>query len=305
MTTWRLIPYEEFIPAFNMACDEAILEAHLRGEVPPTLRLYGWTPAAVSIGYAQKISANEVNSILEHGLAVVRRATGGRAVLHEGDLTYSFVGSSKPEDFSSNNPDVNSNTSDFNSDTPEFSNSQSEVANLVKPLQKVALAEDVRGQFLSSSVAGAYTEICQGLTNGFAQLELELQLGSSTANYRANYDCFRATTNADLQHKGKKLIGSAQLRRKNAVLQHGSILLNQGQNRIGSIFGDSKSQEINEERHANLFEILGRNVPIQELQEALRVGFGQAFSVNLEAGTLTNNERKQIEQLIPKYEVPS
>ncbi|NPV70835.1 MAG: lipoate--protein ligase family protein [Firmicutes bacterium] len=78
--------------ARNMAVDEAIAVAHSRGHVPPTLRLYEWNPPAVSIGYFQDLS-KEIDLEACRGLGVdwVRRPTGGRAVLHEDEVTYSVV----------------------------------------------------------------------------------------------------------------------------------------------------------------------------------------------------------------------
>ena len=93
--TWRLIDFESFDAATNMAVDEAILEAHLDGLVPPTLRFYGWAPPAVSICYGQKLPEKVRQKIIARGFDVVRRPTGGRAVLHLDELTYSFVGSGK------------------------------------------------------------------------------------------------------------------------------------------------------------------------------------------------------------------
>jgi lipoate-protein ligase A len=74
-----------------MAVDEAMLIALAEGRVPPTLRFYGWNPAALSIGYFQKVA--EINrEALEHaGYGFVRRPTGGRAVLHADELTYCLV----------------------------------------------------------------------------------------------------------------------------------------------------------------------------------------------------------------------
>ncbi|HEY9733978.1 MAG TPA: biotin/lipoate A/B protein ligase family protein [Drouetiella sp.] len=255
---WRLITYGEHDPAFNMAADEAILDAHLAGEVPPTLRLYGWKPAAISIGYSQKISDEEIRSIESHGLHIVRRTTGGRAVLHMGDLTYSFVGSTAAEG--------------ANSDQKKL---------------------------LSTSVSAAYREICQGLIFALEEFGLKVSLGSSKSDYRANYDCFRATTNADLQYDGKKMIGSAQLRRKNALLQHGSILLNQDQNMISRAYG-AQSQSPGD-RHANMFEVLGRAVSMDELEDALKTGFSKAFSTGFEPGDLTSFEKEKINTYVSKY----
>ncbi|TCP59384.1 lipoate-protein ligase A [Tumebacillus sp. BK434] len=92
METWRVLNTGFSGPAWNMAVDEAILNAHSRGLVPPTIRFFGWDPATLSIGYFQR-SAKEVNfdALQAKGLGFVRRPTGGRAVLHDQELTYSVI----------------------------------------------------------------------------------------------------------------------------------------------------------------------------------------------------------------------
>lgn len=100
----RVLRFEMHDPFYNMALDEAIARSVGEGGSPPTLRLYGWAPRAVSLGYFQEI-LEEVNLgfCREKGIEIVRRMTGGGAVLHtEGELTYSFAvkddGSLVPED---------------------------------------------------------------------------------------------------------------------------------------------------------------------------------------------------------------
>ena len=105
---------------------------------------------------------------------LVRRPTGGRAVLHQGDLTYSVVTSG------------------------------------------------VRGNTLE-----IYAKICEFLIQGWRSLGIELYYGQAGRGYIHNPNCFGTATGADLVlADGSKLIGSAQLRRGDAVLQHGSIRLN-------------------------------------------------------------------------------
>ncbi|MBP3040692.1 lipoate--protein ligase family protein [Bacillaceae bacterium Marseille-Q3522] len=89
---WGYIDSGNGSPAFNMAMDEALMEWHSNGKIPPVIRFYGWNPATLSIGYFQKLE-KEINlaAVKEHGLGFVRRPTGGRAVLHEHELTYSVV----------------------------------------------------------------------------------------------------------------------------------------------------------------------------------------------------------------------
>ena len=77
-----------------MAIDEAILWAVAEGKSPPTLRFYGWEPPCLSIGYSQSMEGEvDVDKCREVGVDFVRRPTGGRAILHADELTYSVVAS--------------------------------------------------------------------------------------------------------------------------------------------------------------------------------------------------------------------
>lgn len=92
METWRFIDSGDCSPSFNMALDEALLDWHSKGLIPPTIRFYGWKPKTLSIGYFQKVE-KEINmeAVKKHGVGFVRRPTGGRGVLHDQELTYSVV----------------------------------------------------------------------------------------------------------------------------------------------------------------------------------------------------------------------
>ncbi len=79
--------------ADNMARDAALLEEHRPGD-PPVLRLYRWRPWAVSCGYHQGTDAFDAGAIAAAGYGLVRRPTGGRAILHADELTYAVVGAS-------------------------------------------------------------------------------------------------------------------------------------------------------------------------------------------------------------------
>jgi lipoate-protein ligase A len=89
---WRFINTGSNDAASNMALDEALLLMQEAGVAPPTLRVYGWSTPTLSLGYAQQIR-QEVNLVAcqEQGVAVIRRPTGGRAVLHDQEVTYSVV----------------------------------------------------------------------------------------------------------------------------------------------------------------------------------------------------------------------
>lgn len=92
MQTWRLIKSPPSDGFTNMAVDEAIFKAVSAGESTPTLRFYTWAPSAVSVGYFQNtIGEVDLDLCLDMGIDVVRRLTGGRAVLHDKELTYSII----------------------------------------------------------------------------------------------------------------------------------------------------------------------------------------------------------------------
>ncbi len=89
---FRLLATGEGTAAFNMALDEAILEAVSAGQAAPTLRLYAWKPAAISIGYFQGLAEEvDLDACAANGADVVRRITGGGAVFHQAEITYSIV----------------------------------------------------------------------------------------------------------------------------------------------------------------------------------------------------------------------
>ncbi len=90
--TWYFVDSGHGTPSFNMALDEALLNWHSQGEIPPVLRFYGWKPAGISVGYFQKVNGKiDVKGARQHGIELVRRQTGGRAVLHDQELTYSVL----------------------------------------------------------------------------------------------------------------------------------------------------------------------------------------------------------------------
>jgi lipoate-protein ligase A len=91
--TWRYIDSGLVSGPDNMGIDEAMLESHLAGETPPTLRVYGWQPSAVSLGRFQRADSSLDLAACRHlGIDVVRRPTGGRAILHTvEEVTFSLV----------------------------------------------------------------------------------------------------------------------------------------------------------------------------------------------------------------------
>lgn len=172
---WRLIPLLTTTGKLQMAIDKWLLHQHLQGNIPPTLRFYTWEPVAISLGYHQRRYPEYWQHLTwqNEPVDIVRRPTGGRAVLHQGDLTYSLITSGLP-----------------------------------------------------GSRMESYRAICEFLILGWRSLGLELCYGSAGRGYIHNPNCFGTATGADLiLPNGAKLIGSAQLRKNGAILQHGSMIL--------------------------------------------------------------------------------
>lgn len=88
---WRFLDAGVFSGAMNMAIDESLALQVKAGECPPTLRLYGWSPHAISIGKNQSLSDFDLEKLSGDGIDIVRRPTGGRAILHSNEITYAAV----------------------------------------------------------------------------------------------------------------------------------------------------------------------------------------------------------------------
>ena len=89
---WRLLLTGFNTASANMAVDRAVLVANSEGKVPPTVRFYGWMPPAISIGYFQSLTDEiDLDACKKLGVNYVRRITGGGAVFHDKELTYSIV----------------------------------------------------------------------------------------------------------------------------------------------------------------------------------------------------------------------
>jgi lipoyl(octanoyl) transferase len=90
--SWRLVVTEPASGAWNMACDEVLGDAVIAGTCPSVVRFFQWTPPTISFGYSQRISHEvDLHAAQAGGVGVVRRVTGGRAVLHSDEITYSII----------------------------------------------------------------------------------------------------------------------------------------------------------------------------------------------------------------------
>ncbi len=254
--SWRLLTHLPLSGAANMAIDEAILDAVGSGESRPTLRLYAWQPTCLSLGIGQPGSDADRVRLAERGWELVRRTTGGRAILHTDELTYSV---SLPVDH---------------------------------PLAAGSIVDSYRR--LSDALLDAVQSI--GL---LAEADKRIE-GAAKLNGPV---CFEVPSDYEITAGGKKLIGSAQVRRQHAILQHGSLPLYGDLSRICDAlhFADENARSIAcqrvLERATTLSEAIGRKIDWQTAASAVVSAFARAFDVHFAETELSNAEQEHAEQL--------
>lgn len=265
---WRLIDTGYADGPTNMAIDEAILRACAEGEVPPTLRLYGWAPPCLSIGYFQsagkEVSLEECRRL---GVDLVRRLTGGLAVLHDRELTYTVV-------LPASHP------------------------------------------LAAGGIVDSYRRLSAGLAAGIAALGVQVEMapqGTSRHNRATGGDlntesatktsaCFELPSDFEITVDKRKLVGSAQTRKRGVVLQHGSVLLAFDAFRTAAVL---KAPSMTKDEYAALLqsrtislqEAVGRVVGYEEAAIALVRGFEQALGITLERCDLARAERTLADEL--------
>jgi lipoate-protein ligase A len=249
-----------------MAFDEAILYAVGHGNSLPTLRLYAWEPACLSLGYAQPITDVDLPRLRARGWDVVRRPTGGRAVLHTDELTYSVIA---PH----NEPRV------------------------------------------TGTVLESYHRLAQALVKALNLLNMQVKINDNSAPPQpasTNPVCFEVPSTYEITIAGKKLIGSAQARRKDGVIQPGSLPVTGDLARIIQVltFPDDDSSTRAAERllkRATTVETaLKRKVSWNEAAQAIITAFGSVLALEFQPGNLTTDERNRTEELVRvKYGHPS
>jgi lipoate-protein ligase A len=279
-TKWRLIQSLPSHGAWNMAVDEAILESAIAGKSFATLRLYAWEPACLSLGYAQPV-ADADRAVLENsGFELVRRPTGGRAILHGDELTYSVIGTE-------NDPRLAGGVLES-------------YCNLSQALLEALRLLGIPAEALEKpSTTGSPTE--------------NLTVGGSPAHKSAaqNPVCFEVPSNYEITSGGKKLVGSAQARRKEGVLQHGTLLLSGDLTRIVRVlrFRDETAREQAASRlveRATTAECAaGRLISWKEAARAYIQAFASILNLELEPAGLSPVELARADQLVKeKYTHP-
>lgn len=220
-----LIDYKEYNGADNMRIDSELLESAVKSQsTEPILRFYGWVPACVSLGRNQTEEHINLDYCKQNNIDIVRRVTGGRGLLHDDEVTYSFV---CPTNFLDG----------------------------------------------GESIVKSYKEISSALIEGLKLLGIEAELGNKKQRSAAFDYCMSLSTGADLCHKGQKLIGSAQYRHQNYILQHGSILFSYNKDVIENIFNEKTP-----ENTITCIKEINADLTRKDIVEAMKVGFKNYFT---------------------------
>lgn len=234
----RLLDDPPLAGAANMARDEALMTRAGEGESPPSLRLYGWQPPTISLGYFQPYADYQALAPPAGELDVVRRPTGGGAILHDLELTYSIV-------------------------VPAHHPLLGEGANHLYELAHDAVIAALDAMETPAHRGG------------------ETDDSSPT---RGPFFCFARRHKFDVLVGADKLAGSAQRRTRQAVLQHGSIIV-----------GNRYAQQ------PTAVTALDPQAAVAELRKLFPAALAKLADLDLQRGEWTAPELNDAVALEPKH----
>ncbi len=241
-------------PAVNMAIDEAILTHYLKGEAPPTLRVFRWSQPSISLGRFQSIEREiDAEACERQGVALVRRPTGGRAVYHQDEFTYSIV--------------IGKNDG------------------------------------VPSGVVAAYAYLSQGLMAALNLLGVQTEMSDERVKKHPSAACFASSTQADLTSSGFKLIGSAQVWKEHALLQQGSLPLDDQASAFFQLlrFPDAQAREEALQRYKEKTTPLHTfqpQVSWEDVAHAFKQGFSTFLRHAITMEDLSTSEWELTQQLV-------
>lgn len=222
---------------WNMAVDQTLMESK-----QAYIRFYKWKNPSLSLGYFQPIDEINLPYIQENSgkIDLVRRITGGKAVLHQHELTYSI---SAPV------------------------------------------------TWFPGALRNSYSMIAKGLQKGLEELGLVTNLLERAPDELTGGNCFQSPGWFEILHKDKKLVGSAQIRRKGRLLQHGSILLDKDIPLIRRLF----KHEAEEALHSiSIKEISGKTPEDDKLVYALISGLQESLNAEIKPGEIPEEYKEKI-----------
>ena len=230
-----------------MAMDEAIARSVRKGLAPPTLRVYGWKRSSVSIGRFQKIGDIDTDYCTKMHIPVMRRPTGGRAILHGHEVTYSF-------------------------------------------------SVKTGAGIFSRGLYDSYREISVALGHALGQVGIDHEMNHERESHRTsererglkNPLCFQSTSYGEITVHKRKVIGSAQKRWPDALMQQGCIPFTVDTTTTAKVFRHATGT-VRDIRDGGLLAIAPGITPLS-LKCALRTAFEETFGVGLIPSPVSQEE---------------
>jgi lipoyl(octanoyl) transferase len=251
---WRIIDTGSCSAAYNMALDESIAIAVRQDISPPTLRIYGWDQPSVSIGCFQRSGNLDLGYCRENDILIVRRLTGGRAVLHNDEITYSFS--------------VKTQTGLF-----------------------------------SKGLLDSYKKISTALALALSKVGLSPQSKIHKTNPKSKIQnsnlhnplCFQSISYGEVSVNNIKVIGSAQKRWADGLLQQGSIPFTVNEDELLKLF-QPNSVQTRKEPLIGLKQI-APGLSHDEIKNAIRISFEETFQVALIHSSPSQEESSLAQEL--------
>jgi len=234
----------------DMAIDEALTAAVGEGRSAQVVRLYGFSPPTLSLGRFQKAKGKcSLELLAADGVTLVRRPTGGHAVLHDSELTYAVM------------------------------------------LSK----EETGGNLGGARKREVYEYIARILLSGLEKLGIRARVNAAQRGDIHNPDCFGSAGEYEIaSESGRKLIGSAQMTTRHAILQHGSIPLENPGRRVLRYL--RVEQPIDSHKPSSLNEETGRRLSFAEVRDAFAAAFREGFGA--EDSTLSPDEEEEARRIL-------
>ncbi len=264
MNNWRFLNTGAKNGFLNMAIDEVLATKTVPKDNWSIFRVYQWQPYAISLGYNQDPNDLDLEKCQQDHIDVVRRPTGGRAVLHAEEITYSII-------------------------VPKNSD------------------------FYSREILTTYNRINKGILEGLLLLGVKAELvehvvAEKKSRAKESIPCFSRSAKFEIAYEGKKLVGSAQRRYEQSILQHGSILVGTFHLRLADYIKALKGVRAERFRQAlaektiSISQILSTPVNYDRLVWALKTGFQRCFGIHFFEGQLTPQEYAEAQRLAKKYQ---
>lgn len=262
VTPWRLLIHGPASGPWNMAVDQYLLESAPPDTFGGILRFYGWNRPTLSFGYLQRVERTvDRRFCADNGIAVVRRPTGGRAVLHHQEITYSVVTA-----------------------TDGFPGG----ASITESYRVIS-----EGLCRGLNLAGIDAEVSRPALPGRPDSGGEAAEGPGSSS-----PCFSSVSRYELTHRGRKLLGSSQRRMGDRFLQHGSLPVVPHWDLLLGATGQSGADPAGERPFTSLGEAAGTGVEqIGDLVQLLARGMAGRLGVEFLEQPLDESELESVARL--------